>query len=206
MKSVCSFSRFVVLLIACALASALSAANPVAPDERDRQVLQTLLLHLLAHPEFDMTNVPAQGATIILHRRTPEKTGMLQSNQIRADLGGRKKLPAGIEQALRRRNSRSTGFDSVEASFAELKFAAGIVVTDLTGNRGFVGSARAFEKAHPKARGWVEAYLPGYSNDGAQAVVRAWIGPTPHGASVIALLKKRGEKWVVLWHEIALYA
>ena len=64
----------------------------------------------------------------------------------------------------------------------------------------------ALGAAHPKARGWVHAYLPGYSKDGSRAIVRAGVGPSAHGATLTALLEKRGDKWVVKWHYIAFYA
>ncbi len=94
-------------------------------------------------------------------------------------------------------------YDAVAASYTKLTFAAGIVVTDLTetwkGRRSFA----SFADAHPKARGWLEAYLPGYSADGNRAVVRAGVGPWAHAAMLTAVLEKRGGKWVVVWYNVA---
>lgn len=67
-------------------------------------MLETLLLHLLSDAKFDMTGVSPTGATIVLHIRTPEKTGFLMSDQIRSDLGSRT-LPGDAENDLRRRNT-----------------------------------------------------------------------------------------------------
>ena len=198
-------SLYVLLCTVCALASGLPAATPVVPGDRDRQVLETLLLHLLADPTFDMTRVSTNGATIVLHTRTPEKTGFIQSHQMRIDIGDHT-LPSDVERDLQRRNSKPGTYDAIEASFADLKFAPGIVVADLTDKRAGRRASRAFEETHPKARGWLEAYLPGYSKDGSRAVVRGGTGPSAHGAMVTALLEQSGDKWVVKWHFLAWYA
>ena len=67
-------------------------------------------------------------------------------------------------------------------------------------------SFTSFEDAHPKARGWLEAYLPGYSKDGTRAVVRAGVGPWAHAAMLTAVLEKRGDKWTVVWYYVARFA
>lgn len=195
-----------LLCIACAFVSSVSAATP---DERDRQVLETLLLHLLADSKFDMTRVSTNGATIVLHTGTPEGTGFLMSHQIHAEIRSRK-LPSDAESDMRRRNTPADAkpdtYDSVAASYTNLTFAAGIVVTNLTevwkGRRSFT----SFEDAYPKARGWLKAYLPGYSQDGTRAIVRAGVGPWAHAAMLTAVLEKRGDKWTVVWYYVARFA
>jgi len=192
-----------LLCIACALTVPASAA---APDERDRQVLETLLLHLLADSTFDLTQVSPKRATIILHTRTPEKTGFLMPHQIRSEIDGRT-LPSDAESDLRSRNTpvdaRPDTYDSVTACYTNLTFAAGIVVTNLTEIWKGRGSFTSFEDAYPKARGWLEAYLPGYSKDGTRVVVRAGVGPWAHAAMLTAVLEKRRDKWRVVWYYVA---
>jgi hypothetical protein len=108
---------------------------------------------------------------------------------------------------MRRRNTpvdaKPDEYDSVKASYTNLTFAAGIVVTDLTEMRKQRRSFHSFEDTHPKARGWLEAYLPGYSKDGTRAVVRAGVGPWAHAAMLTAVLEKRGDKWFVAWYHVA---
>ena len=206
MNALRKFRRFFLLFISCSFVLLASAAQP---EERDRQVLETLLLHLLSDSKFDMTRVSTNGATIVLHTRNPEKTGFLMSHQISAEIGSRE-LPSDAEIDMRRRNTpadaRPDTYDSVAASYTNLTFAAGIVVTNLTktwqGRRSFT----SFEDAHPKARGWLEAYLPGYSMDGTRAVVRAGVGPWAHAAMLTAVLEKRGDKWTVVWYYVARFA
>ena len=209
MNALKHFSGIVSLCIVCAFASSARAAAPAVPDLRDGQVLEALLLHLLADPKFDMARVPTNGAVIVLHAQTPKGTGFLQSHQIRSDVGGHT-LPGDAERDLRRRNSppdvKPDTYDPVAASFTNLTFGAGIAVSDLTGIWSQRRSSGAFEAAHPKARGWVEAYLPGYSNDGSRAIVRALVGPSAHAAMVTAILEKTDDKWVIKWHHIAWYA
>ncbi len=206
MRTLRIFSAGVWFWVACAL---LTPASGAPPDERDHQVLETLLLHLLNDPKLALTRVPTNGATIVLHARTPQKIGFLMSVQIHSDLGNRT-LPDDTERDLRRRNTpadaKPNSYDAVAAFYTNHAFAGGIVVTNLSevwqGRRWF----RSFEDAHPRARGWLEAYLPGYSKDGTHAVVRAAVGPWAHGAMLTAVLKKRGDKWVVKWYDIAFYA
>ncbi|HUS35628.1 MAG TPA: hypothetical protein VM680_09785 [Verrucomicrobiae bacterium] len=156
-----------------------------------------------------MTKVATNGATIVLHTRTPEKIGFLGHEQIQGELDGRK-LPRDAETDLRRRNtpqgSKPDSYDAVPVSYTNLTFSAGIVVTNLNemmeGRRRF----RSFEKAQPNARGWLEAYLPGYSKDGNVAVVRAGAGPWAHAAMLTAVLEKRGTEWKVKWYDVARFA
>jgi len=179
------------------------------PDDRDRQVLEAVLLRLLADPDFDMTRTSTNGALIVLHTCTPEKTGFLMSHQIHSDIGSHT-LPSDAEGDLRRRNTppnaKPDTYDSITAFYTNLTFKAQIVLADLTDRTAGRQSYGAFEKAHPNARGFARAYLPGYSKDGTRAVVRAGVGPSPHGAMVTALLEKVGDNWIVKWHHIAWYA
>ncbi len=197
---------FAWLSVAGAFVPAVAGAPP---DERDRQVLETLLVHLLNDPKLDLTKVPTEGATIILHARTPEKTGFLMSNQIHADLGNRR-LPAETETDLRRRNTPADAkpdtYDAVTVFYTNLTFAAGIVVTNLSEVWQRGRRYQSFEGAHPSARGWLVAYLPGYSRDGTHAVVRAAVGPWAHAAMLTAVLNNRGGKWMVEWYHISFYA
>jgi hypothetical protein len=209
MNALRQFSTVALLGIALAIAPQSLGGTATVPDDRDRQVLESLLLHLLADTEFDMARVSTNGATIILHASTPEKTGFLMSHQIRSEIGSRR-LPGDAESDMRRRNTpvdaKPDTYDSVKASYTNLTFAAGIVVTDLTEMRKQRRSFRSFEDAHPKARGWLEAYLPGFSKDGTHAVVRASVGPWAHAAMLTAVLEKRDGKWVVAWYHVARFA
>ena len=206
MNALRKFRHLILLCVTCAFVLPVSATPP---DERDRQVLETLLLHLLSDPKFDVTRVSTNGATIILDSRTPEKTGFLMSHQIHSEIGSRK-LPSDAESDLRRRNTpldaKPDTYDSVTAYYTNLSFAAGIVVTNLSDTSRGRGLFTSLRSAHPKARGFLDAYLPGYSKDGTRAVVRAGVEPSAHGAMLTAVLEKRGGTWTVVWYHVAYFA
>jgi hypothetical protein len=178
------------------------AAPPGVADEQDRLVLETALLHLLAADDFDMMGKHRRDAIIILKARTPEKTGMIRPEQIRGDVGEGHVVPDDMQHDLRRRNEQPGTYNAQVASFRDMRFDQRVVVSDAAANVRF----GAFEKAYPRARGYAEAFLPGYSRDGSHAVVRAWVGPSPHGAMATVLLERKGDTWLVKWHYIAWFA
>lgn len=198
--------KFRPLFLLCVASTLVVPVSAAPPDERDRQVLETLLLHLLADPKFDMTRVSTNGATIVLDTRSPEKTGFLMSHQIRSEIGSRT-LPGGAERDLRKRNTPADAkpdtYVSVTAYYTNLPFAAGIVVTNLSEMPRGKRLMTSFADDLPKARGFLNAYLPGYSNDGTHAVVRAGVGPWAHAAMLTAVLERRGDNWIVVWYHVA---
>ena len=42
--------------------------------------------------------------------------------------------------------------------------------------------------------------------DGQEAVLRAWFGPTAHGATVTYMLAKKDGRWKVVWRKVTYYA
>lgn len=209
MNAIRQFSPFAVVGIVLTISTLTFADAPTAPDERDRQVIECLLLHLLEDTKFDMTRSSLIGANIVLDESSPLKTGFLSSDQIRSDFPNRT-LPSHAVSDMRQRNtpanSKPHTYDSVKASYADLKFDARIVVSNLEEIREKSRNKfRFFENAHPKARGWLASYLPGYSRDGNLAIVRAGAGPSDHGAMITAVLEKSGDKWVVKWYQISRY-
>lgn len=196
--------------------TAATEAIANVPDERDRQVLEAMMLHVLAVrnvPEIEKDSALAfirhgrEGKTILMHPSTPKgSTIYLSHSQIAGDLHDFT-LSQDIEEHLRHRNtsvkSKRGRDESVETTYTGLKFAPEIVVTDLTE----IWKAGVFlADTHPDALCWIEHYLPGYSSDGNEAVVRSLIGPTAHGATITASLVKSNNKWVVKWFRIAVYA
>jgi len=193
-----------VVCITCTFVWPVSAAPP---DERDRDVLDTLMQHLLADSKFNMTLVPTNGATIVLDARTPEERGFVMYHQIRSEIGGRTLPDDAVSDMLKRNtpaDAKPDTYDSVAAFYTNLTFGSGIVVTNLA--EVSKGRGSLFKDAHPKARGWLEAFLPGYSKNGTRAVVRAGVGPWAHAAMLTAVLEKRGDKWEVVWYHVARFA
>ncbi len=178
-------------------------AQAYSPGERDRQVLNTVLLHVLTDSESNMTRFSGANATVILHVQTPDKTGMIRPEQIAADVGKGHSVSADILSDLLHRNEKPGSYDSWLVSFAGLKFDKRIVLADLIALGKNDRTGLAFEHAYPTARAWIEAWLPGYSKDGTQAVARGWIGPSDHGAVFTAFLEKSGDKWLIKWHHLS---
>jgi hypothetical protein len=199
----------IALQLSLSLVPVSGAATYVVPDQRDRDVLNALLIHLCSDVGFDLTKVSTNHAQILLHYRTPGKTGSLTTDQIQSDLRTNS-LPVDAEDNLRKRNGLNVekpgDYETVAALFGNVKFSPAIVVTNLHNWRIEPQILKSgFNKTFPNDRGWLEAYLPGYSNDGNQAVVRATIGPWVHGASLTALMEKREIGWIVKWYKIAYY-
>ncbi|MCX6929728.1 MAG: hypothetical protein NT154_41925 [Verrucomicrobia bacterium] len=123
MNALRRFFAFALLGIGLAIVPQGSGATPIVPDDRDRQVLESLLLHLLGDTSFDLTRVSTNGARIVLDANTPEKTGFLMPHQIRSEIGGRS-LPGDAEIDMRRRNTPADAkpdvYDSVKACYTNL--------------------------------------------------------------------------------------
>jgi hypothetical protein len=192
-----------VLVLGRAGGAETAALNP---DERDRQVLEAALLHLLAQDDFTFARKPAAADDIIvLLPRSPQKRGFLLPGQIASDLRDVKdvKVPDDLVRNLQKRNTppnaKPNNYDAVAVSYAGLNFSPRIAI-DETDEDGMVRAK------HPKARGWAEAFLPAYSTDGNTALLRCIIGPSPHGATATILLEKTAKGWVVKWHDFAWYA
>lgn len=204
MKAFRNFSQLVAL---CALAGFFLPvlAGPSVPDDRDRQVLEAMLSHLLDDPEFNMTRVASTDATIVLNVRAPKKTGMIRPEQIAQDTSERHSIPRDAQADLLRRNEKTGTYDSQLPSFADVKFGRKVLITNLTSILDGDKFGQSFEQAYPTAKAWVEAWLPGYSNDGTKAVIRAWIGPSSHGAIITAVFERRDGKWCVDWCYLTQY-
>ena len=68
----------------------------------------------------------------------------------------------------------------------------------LVRDEGQVDFDLGFSDQFPKARGYVEAYLPAYSRDGQSALFRFSFGPTAHGARGCYLLRKVKGRWEIV--------
>ncbi len=210
MKPIRQFTRRTLICIAAISVLPGCEAETTAPDARDHQVLRALLIRLLADPKFDMTHAPTNGAEIVLHVRTPLRIGGVEPVQIQVDARDHT-LPNDALENLRSRNTpqdaSSDNYKAVSANYTDLAFSAPIIVGDfIVEDEEDRLMYREFIRTYPKARGFLQAHLPGYSKDGRRAVVRAWVGPLQHGGMVTALLEKREQEWVVTWHRITSYA
>ncbi len=167
-------------------------------SDLDRQVLQALLLSACEDAEFPLPATPDK-TIIVLHERTPKLIDpVINTALVMNDTGG-KVMPKDAWDDLVRRNSIRRNPLSREISYDGLSFDPRIAVGNAypDPDRTFVG--KSFDQAFPNGRGWVDAWVPGYSKDGKTAVVRARIGPTTKWTTLTAILNKKDDNWVVTW-------
>jgi len=165
------------------------------PDDKDRQVMEALLLYAHHDSEFNFTGVRTNGATIVLDSRTPGGNRTLRPDMMWRpdDIGPGHSVPEDIQRDIVRRNGKQP------ASFTGWRVDSRIIVATIPRSTGR-SPPGLFQQAYPNGLAWVQAWLPGYARDGTRAVVRAWVGPRPGGAQLTAYLEKDGEVWSVKWH------
>src|SRR6266850_8289460 len=163
----CLMASGAVLLFVLSTCSCSKYSSPSAvADQRDQQVLQALLLHLLPKPDFDLTRVGANSTTIVLDSRTPGGNRLFQPDVLRRphDIGSDHVIPKDIQRDAARRNG------DVPASLSDFKFEPGITLTALPRSSGRGTDPLWFQHAYPNGRAWVHAWLPGYSIDSNRAL------------------------------------
>jgi len=164
----------------------------------DRQVLQALLLDVYADPEFPPAAKPDK-TTIVLHERTPDLIDpVINTAQVMADTGGRV-LPKDAWDDLVERNEIRRDKNSRVILYDGLNFDSRIQVGNCFPGPQPPFLGKTFEEVFPTGRGWVDAWVPGYSKDGKTAVVRARIGPTEKWSTLTAILTQKDGNWIVSW-------
>lgn len=173
-------------------------------DERDRQAVEAVLLRLLDDPEFRRSPRRAASTCIVLDNRVPAKTGFLQDPQLKSDARPRS-IPSALRDGLMRRGGTPGSYESLPASWIGSAFGDRVKLADLDPYWDNTLRGPSFQQDFPDAWGWVSAWLPVYTADGAHALVRAEFGPTAHGATLTAWLRRNGDAWGVEWIEYAYY-
>ena len=198
--------KHATLFITLILSATLSCTTPkqVRKDSapklsRDELVLNAVLVHFLADHQKDAWTLDGAEAKVLLHIRNPEKTGIL--DQTEGDIGDRKLDPE-LLQALRDRNAGS-GWNATPFSYKKFRLDKRVTIKDIWA--GQKDSLDSWDRSKGY-KGYFEAYAPGFSKNGQRAVVRAWVGPSPHGGTVTYALELRNDEWTVLWREYAFYA
>lgn len=147
--------------------------------------------------DFELT-IFSKEQNMILLDQTAGAAGDYTESQLTSELDERKAgdLDLAMRRDLLRRNVKPV-------SLAGLKFSSSRIV--LRKRSSFDQSLLDFSFERLKARGWVDVFLPGYSQDGSKAVLRFWFGPTPHGAAGTYVLVKKDGHWTVVWRRFAHY-
>jgi hypothetical protein len=188
-----------VLLIVFGSAATAGETAPRPPDpvtSTDVRVLSTALEHFASSADATDLHVPAtKKPRLVLDVKSPSGLGV-SSAQLRSNterLGW--SVPESLAEDLRRRNGEAV-------SFKGQPFGQQIVVKDPQGHyRGaHKGSRSQQRRIFRDRRAYAQAWLPGYSEDGRQAVVCFWFGPTSHDAMATYLLVKEAAGWRVQRH------
>ena len=174
-------------------------------DVQDQAVLEALLLSVCADKDFPAP--PADDKSeIILHERNPETIEqIINVSEVSFDTG-HKDLPKDAWDDMIRRNVVRLSPNSREISYAGLQFDPKIQVANAFPGPKPPFQGKSFEEVYPTARGWVSAWVPGFSKDHRTAVVRAQVGPAGHFATMTAILKRQSDKWVVVWRRYSVYS
>jgi hypothetical protein len=138
---------------------------------------------------------------IVVDTQIAGPSGFLSASQISAELRHSDwTVPPELVEDLAIRNSEAV-------PLGERRLGERVALEDLSqfqGKRHFE-IWQAIREKHPKARAYVVLWLPGYSKDQTQAVVRFSFGPTPHGATATYLLVKENGKWKIKAQDFAFY-
>ena len=196
--------------------------GPVQPADavsaEDLAVLDAALSHFADDPGFEPIG-PLAGRRLIVHSVTLGGSAFVRPEQVGAEApAGR--LPEDALGDLERRNNgpavRVSGmtFSSVRRAGAALDdWVPAHPNVTLENLDRFPNEPRMFEfdkalqRAHPDAKAYVSAALPGYAADRRRAVVRLAFGPSAHGAMATYLLTKDAAgSWTVTWRKFTYYA
>ena len=183
------------LTTGCSSAPAPQIETSKDPRSRDEQVVDAVMLHFLQDKGKDIYFVNREGDQVVLQIKHPEGTGIL--NQTEGDIHDRK-LDSELLSNLLERNNRIP-FETPKFSYKDFRLDKSVVIADVDDLEG------KFHHVYRRAMAYFQAFVPGYSQDGQRAVFRAWIGPSPHGATITYRLDLVNGAWKVAWREIAIY-
>lgn len=165
--------------------------------DEDKQVIETMLLDLLAYKGEDLYSFHKNAPDIVLVNQVQTAPARMEE-QINAELNDRQANDITLEMR-RSLFSRRSDFLTWKAFSWQ---SSHILVWD---KEKFKETYGQFRKEPETIKAWVQPFLPGYSKQRDQAVLRFWFGPTPHGASGTYFLVKRAGKWRVQWRDFAFY-
>jgi hypothetical protein len=187
-----------LVLVACLIFPVVHGKDH-GPDDRDAALLTALLMHLAEDESFNPSEVKGQGGRILLDRHPAPLTRAFSPENLRHFTRNRP-LPAEAVLALQRREQAEQRED--RRSWTIPAAGKGVAVANLEDFGGGAPSFVAFAERHPGVRAWIKAALPGYTEDGSQGLVCAEVGPSSHGALLIALLDRTSDGWKVAWYRV----
>jgi hypothetical protein len=176
--------------------NSVPATTSALPNTNDIEVLSTAIRHFVQNEKPRGTAPNARKILIFPRSRTTD--GMLSDDQLESELRENPQVVSSqLIINLRERNAKNTSLEGLAEQNPDF------VLDDLSRLKGEWPSL--FWEVYPDAKCWIDTWLPGYSQDGNEAVVKFWFGPTSHGATAIYVLQRKNGKWKVMWNDYSYY-
>ena len=185
---------------AIVIAAILSTTVAVGrATDKDAAVITAAMQHFLTQKDALFFGDQEQKKVVLVRKETLGPAPIsLSDAQLDVDTETEKwTVPAEAAENLRRRNAK-------EVSLRDLKFGNGIQFLDAKKDDLALLLLKGDQYKDVKA--YVFMWLPGYTRDGATAVVRFSFGPSPHGSTATYLLVKVDGAWKVKKYSFAHYA
>jgi len=188
-----------VTTVSAPTVSVSTAPFQVTADD-DKAVFSAVLTHFAKQPVAGNASAEGVKKVIVVDSNSRGPSALLSQAQLDGEFQDvSKKILNELSFELRIRNEQV-------ASVVNLVRGENLLVDDLSKlPKGDIYSD-AFDKKYPEAIRHVKLWLPAYSPDGSQALVRFSFGPTAHGATATYLLAKEKGNWIVKHHKLAYYA
>ena len=211
MKAFFLTSLLIMALIGCnrtvvTTPSGSTVSVPATPfketAEDDKAVFSAVFTHFAKQEVSGNASGEKAKKVIVINSKTKGPSGFLSEDQLNGEFYQETwTLPVEMRSQLRDRNSQSV-------SVTQLVHGENLVVDDLSKlpKDDIYAYSDAFDKKYPDAIRYISLWLPAYSQDGTQALVRFSFGPTAHGATATYLLVKENGNWIVKHHMMAYYA
>lgn len=166
----------------------IDEAGWVPTGNDDLDTIATSLLDFMKQGR--MTNlVDGMRTTVVVHRQTNGPGDVISSEQIASETR-RMTVPIGSVASLQARNADVHEMTLIPPGLPFFVSDLGVLPEDLT------EMARAMPNTFPKSFAAVWLWMPGYSEDGAWAMVRFTFAPTANGAvATYILFKDETGKW-----------
>jgi len=167
--------------------------------EEDGQVIETALLDLLSYKGSDLVFLGDKTSPdIVLVNKTARGPGLLMDSQMNSELNDKQANDVSLEirEHLLQRNGEPVSLADFKPTGPHILLQGEDAVRSSFGLLG--------EKA-PRARAWVQIFLPGYTKSHDRAALRFWLSPSPHGAAGTYFLVKQGGVWQVGWRHFAFF-
>ncbi|MFZ4508167.1 MAG: hypothetical protein ACOYON_10790 [Fimbriimonas sp.] len=181
----------------------LGQQGPGVPQHSDdEEVIEAMLLDFLRDPAKE-ANILGRGMELVLMLpKSPGKMGMLYQDQFESEFG-KKGPPPALVRALYERNKGRKDPDAKVTDFSKMRLDKRIVLGEFS--LGFRNKTDANAKLESRAKGVFQCYAPGYSEDKKTALVRAWVGPSSHGAMATYVLERSANGWVIKWRQFSFF-